>query len=194
MDERDRDTKIRAARLKASAVLRRGLVHAQGPAGLKTRSVARPARKIASVVQKAAGPAYAKHRHSGQELQAVWPEIVGETLAGMTLPERYQPGTGLAHNGFLTVRVAGALALDLQHMEPQIVERVNAYFGYKAIARLKIVQGPIPNRKKPVGRAALKALSRAEKADIEARALGIADGDLRAALERLGETVVRSRS
>ena len=43
------------------------------------------------------------------------------------------------------LRVAsGGLAMELQHFEPVLVERINAYFGYPAVARVKLIQGPLP--------------------------------------------------
>ena len=45
--------------------------------------------------------------------------------------------------GVLTVKAEGAIALEIQHLAPQIIDRLNSYYGYAAIARLNIVQGPV---------------------------------------------------
>lgn len=71
-----------------------------------------------------------------------WPEIVGENLAGQTLPEKLSRGRD---GGTLTLRVSGAAALELTYLTPQLIERINTYFGFRAVARLHFVQGPIPN-------------------------------------------------
>ncbi len=186
---KDSDTtaRLRAARLKASPVLARAHFHAIP----RTRPAASGARPVARAAQAAAKPVFAKFKHAQSELETVWPDIVGETLAGMTCPERYQPGRGAADNGVLTVRVAGALALDLQHLSPQIIERVNAFFGYRAIARLKIVQGPLANAvKRSVRR--VRSITPDEKRQLEAAAADVNDAGLRAALTRLGASVLGS--
>ena len=73
-----------------------------------------------------------------------WAAIVGQTIAERSLPLRLSFTGGERREGTLHVRVSGALALELQHLEPQVLERINGYFGYRAVGRLKIHQGPIP--------------------------------------------------
>src|SRR5262245_3914974 len=73
-----------------------------------------------------------------------WAAIVGQTIAERSLPLRLSFAGGERREGTLHVRVSGALALELQHLEPQVLERINGYFGYRAVGRLKIHQGPIP--------------------------------------------------
>ncbi len=180
--------KRQAARLLASAHLQRGLLHAVP----RTKAPARPTRAAGQAVQSAAGPAYKKFRRSHNELAGVWPEIVGATLAQLTRPEHYQPGTGLSNNGVLTVKVAGAIALDLQHMAPQVIERVNGYFGYQAIARLKIVQGPLPNAATSPRRA-VRPLGAAERRALTDSLKPIDHDGLRAVLARLGTKILGRR-
>ena len=66
-----------------------------------------------------------------------WANIVGQKLAEHTLPEK------LDKNGTLRIRVDSPIATEIQHLEPQILEKVAIYFGYRAARRLSIVQGPI---------------------------------------------------
>ena len=37
----------------------------------------------------------------------------------------------------------GPLAIELQHQSDQFIERINGYFGYRAIAELRILQAPL---------------------------------------------------
>ena len=54
---------------------------------------------------------------------------------------------GSRTQGTLHLRVAsGAFALQLQHLEPLVIERINGHFGYAAVARLALAQGPVPVR------------------------------------------------
>ena len=48
----------------------------------------------------------------------------------------------------LQVRVEGAYALEIQHLHPVIIERVNRYFGWRCVGRLAIRQGPVVSRRK----------------------------------------------
>ena len=72
-----------------------------------------------------------------------WAAVVGATIAERSLPLRLSFTGGERREGTLHVRVSGALALELQHLEPQVLERINGYFGYRAVARLRIHQGPV---------------------------------------------------
>ncbi|MEC6998879.1 MAG: DciA family protein [Pseudomonadota bacterium] len=77
-----------------------------------------------------------------------WSAIVGPQLAAMSQPVRLsrrksgRDGEETA-GGVLTVKAEGAIALEIQHLAPQIIDRLNSYYGYAAIARLNIVQGPV---------------------------------------------------
>ena len=107
-------------------------------------------------------------------------------LAARSLPERVtRPADGQG-GGTLHVRIAsGALAVELQHLEPLIVERINTYFGYRAVARLKLVHGPIPEPR--LERAPPRILAPADEATIEDLAAEIEDRTLRQALRDLGK-------
>ncbi|MFQ5784036.1 MAG: DUF721 domain-containing protein [Alphaproteobacteria bacterium] len=112
-----------------------------------------------------------------------WPDIVGRPLADFTCPERLTP------DGTLKVRVGGGWALELKHLEPALIERIAGYFGYRAVTRLALVQGPLPRRPERRARR-LRPLDAGEEAALAARLAATGDGDLRAALERLGRAVL----
>ena len=86
------------------------------------------------------------------------------------------------------LRVDGARALDVQYKARQVIERINAYFGYAAIAELRILQAPVASRllaRRPA------ALAAAEPPTHEVA--HIADPGLRSALARLGAGVRAGR-
>jgi hypothetical protein len=135
-------------------------------------------------------------------LLADWSAIVGAELARRSMPERLVGQGSIIDRGrtakggagpprrpaALRVRVGGAAALEIQHMEPQIVERVNGYFGYRAIDRLQLVQGPLPT---PPSRRVVPPLDAARARAIDTKVAGIGDPELRAALARLGSAIAR---
>lgn len=138
------------------------------------------------LLPQAAAKAYRKHGFAEARLLTDWASVVGERLAEVCLPEK------LARDGALSVRVSPAFALELQHLEPKILERIAGHFGHRAVTRLKLRQGvveaPAPDlRRQP------RALTGEEDADLDARLAGVEDEALRAALERLGRAVIGSR-
>ena len=74
-----------------------------------------------------------------------WSNIVGEDLAGKCV------AIELGREGALTVRADGPTAIALQHIEPQILDRIATYFGFRAVKRLVIRQGPVVKREHPPG-------------------------------------------
>jgi hypothetical protein len=112
----------------------------------------RNAAPLADLVGKTIGDAFARQGFAVVEIVTHWPEIVGEELAKrsepmkLTWPRRDDPDSV----GVLQVRVEGAYALEIQHLQPVIIERVNRYFGWRCVGRLAIRQGPVaPRRKRP---------------------------------------------
>jgi hypothetical protein len=72
-----------------------------------------------------------------------WPEIVGETHAKICAPESIRFPPGERSEGILQLVVVPAHAPLIQHVIPEIIERVNRFFGYGAVARVKLRQGEV---------------------------------------------------
>ncbi|MCG8273052.1 DUF721 domain-containing protein [Aquamicrobium sp. NLF2-7] len=126
-----------------------------------------------------------------------WDEIVGERLAGSCRPEKIQwPRRMREEDPFepavLIVACEGLAALHIQHQSSEIIGRVNAFLGFAAIGRIRIVQKPIAGAARKA-RPVLRALSQQEKAKLAHTVEAIEDEGLRASLERLGATVLGSR-
>lgn len=148
------------------------------------RNVGGLAQRLTSSVAKGRGTSIAR-------LAADWPTIVGPELSRTTLPEKLSASRG-GHAGAksLRLRVAGSAALEVQHMSVQLIDRVNAYFGYRAIDDIKLVQGQIALR--PLPRIPRKP-DPAAVAAAEKRVADVEDPDLRAVLARLGAQVASRR-
>ncbi|MCP4395062.1 MAG: DUF721 domain-containing protein [Alphaproteobacteria bacterium] len=72
-----------------------------------------------------------------------WAAIVGDEIASYVSPTNIIFPRNSRNSGALHVQVlSGAFAIELQHREKQIIERLNSYFGYNAISSLKITQQP----------------------------------------------------
>ena len=83
------------------------------------------------------------------------------------------------------------MALEVQHMSPLILERINQHYGAGSIARLNIVQGPLPLDYLQAQKKRQTPLSEAELDDAEAALQGFESSRLRQALARLGARVRR---
>jgi len=151
----------------------------------------RGARSLAAVLPKVAAPALRRRGFAAVEIVTGWPGIVGAALAAETAPERLSFPSGKRLDGTLHVRASGALALEIQHLEPVILERINGYFGYRAVARIALAQGPLPARRDQPARGTPPP-SAANRAAAEQQTRGIGDQALRRALNGLGAAVEAS--
>ncbi len=147
-------------------------------------------RAIAAEVPKIAGAALGKRGFAEAQLVAQWPAIIGESLAAGVSPEKLSFPRGERRDGTLHLRVAPGLALEVQHREPVLVERINAFFGYGAVGRLALKQGPPAHPEAPPPRR--RPLKAEERQSLDQRLQAIEDAALKAALQRLGEAVIGS--
>ncbi|GGC62710.1 DUF721 domain-containing protein [Chelatococcus reniformis] len=153
----------------------------------------RGAAPLADMVDACLGPALAAQGFAAADVVVAWADIVGPRLAAHTQPlriewpRRARDGDDPARAAALIVRSTSAFALELQHMAPVVIERVNTHFGWRCVGRIVIRQGlvarpaprPQPRGPDPAAAAAVRDLT----ADIEA-------APLREALRRLGEAVL----
>jgi hypothetical protein len=137
-------------------------------------------------------------------LLAAWPEIVGERLAGLCMPVRMkaQPKSRSRHKkpaddgAVLEVRADASIQIDLDYGQALIVERINAFFGYRAVARLRILAKAdlAPSASNPSIDARPAAPSpQAQEAARDAAHKATAtvkDPTLRAALDGLGASIL----
>lgn len=145
-------------------------------------------RALAATLPKVTKSVLEKHGRAYATVVAEWPNIVGPALADVSLPEKLGRGAKADAGGVLTVRVAGAAAMELQHLAPQIMERINVFLGFPAVSRLKLVQAPLPGEPPRRPRPARQASPAAKKA-VRAAAAAIEEPHLRAALERFGDAL-----
>ncbi|MDA0305178.1 MAG: DciA family protein [Proteobacteria bacterium] len=122
-----------------------------------------------------------------------WPTIAGEHLARHTRPEKitHPKAQGTGGTLYLTIE-NGSIALELQHLQPLLIERINGFFGFKAVERLKITQGPLPaSGERPAWQP--RDLEKGEEANLAESLMDVQDDDLRRALENLGRAVLARR-
>ena len=117
-----------------------------------------------------------------------WPEIVGPRHARVCAPEAIRFPPGEKSDGILQLVVVPAHAPIIQHVIPEIVERVNRFFGYKAVAKVKMRQGevaPPPIRERAAAPPSLKPIPM----ELGDSLRDIGDPELRAVLESLARSM-----
>ena len=151
----------------------------------------RPA-PLAEFLDSCLGPTIAKQGFSGSDIIVSWPEIVGERRAAYSQPVKVEwprraSPDGPADPSTLVIRTESAFALELQHLAPVIIERVNAFYGWRCVGGLVRTQrqagGPAPPKPLP-------APGPADRAGAPEAARAVEDEGLRGALERLGSAVL----
>ena len=151
------------------------------------------ARPLADLLHRTLGDAFAKQGFASTELVTRWTEIVGAEIAAHSEPEKIQWPRAFERQmpepGILVLRVEGPMAIEIQHLSHVVLERVNRFFGWRAVARIQIRQAPLKRRGK---KAAPPGPDPAEVARLAARMTDIGDEGLRDALARLGASVKRT--
>jgi hypothetical protein len=121
-----------------------------------------------------------------------WAAIVGNDVARMSRPVQLAFPRGERKGGVLTVECGGAAALELQHLKPQILDRINSHFGYGAVAELRFKQGSTPIKARlRKGPRDSKPATPAEIAETAAALTAVPEGEIKASLMRLGLAIRR---
>jgi hypothetical protein len=148
-------------------------------------------KPLGSAVAKLAAPVLGRRGFGEAQVVLEWPSVVGQDLARDSLPVKlsFDRAAGERVGGTLHLRAAPGAALELQHLAPVIIERINGFFGYRAVARLAIRQGPLPGAAL-ARKSAPPPVAAEDRAALERRLDAVEDPDLRAALMRLGCAVL----
>lgn len=147
-----------------------------------------PARQISDLMPQIGRTAFRRFGFVQSSVVTRWPEIVGEHHARACAPEAMRFPPGEKSEGILQLVVVPAHAPIIQHVIPEIMDRVNRFFGYKAVARVKLRQGEV---KPPAAETRAKAPPSLKPIPME---LGdslrdIGDPELRTVLESLARSL-----
>ncbi|WP_114394325.1 DUF721 domain-containing protein [Oleisolibacter albus] len=145
-------------------------------------------QRLGRTLTAVAGKALGKNGLAFGALLTDWASIVGSRLAEQTSPLKLVFPAGKREEAVMHLRVSSPAALLLQHEEPQLIERINAYMGWRAVARLKLVHGG-PALKSKSYVVPPKRITPQQEKSIAATAATVEDPDLREALERLGRAL-----
>ncbi|MCR0983059.1 DUF721 domain-containing protein [Roseomonas pecuniae] len=160
---------------------RRAEAPAPAPAMVDPRRPDLGLRPLGGFIPRLTRPAFKRRSPAGALLMADWHGIVGPAIAAVTVPKRLTGGT-------LTIGCSGPIAMELQHLAPQLIGRVNAALGSVTVQTLKFVQ------QAPSGRPAARPRPEAPLPDtVRGKLDTVGSPELRDALARLGRGVYRAR-
>jgi hypothetical protein len=98
-------------------------------------------KPVARAAHALARPVFKRFGISEGAIAENWAEIVGAEWAVRASPRHFN-----RQSQTLTLRVAGAHALELAHLEREMIARINGFAGRDLVKRLKLVQGPVTPR------------------------------------------------
>lgn len=131
------------------------------------------------------------------DLLTNWQNIVGQEIAEHSMPQKIVFKPNCRNDGTLHLLVAGsAFALEIQHNIPLILEKINTFFGYKAIAKITIMQNDefINTSSSTVSedKTDKKLVTKQEQTYINEVTEGVKSPELKARLKSLGESVFKN--
>ena len=146
------------------------------------------ARAISELMPEIGRTAFRRFGFVQSSVVTRWPEIVGPRHARVCAPEAIRFPPGEKSDGILQLVVVPAHAPLIQHVIPEIIERVNRFFGYKAVAKVKLRQGEVkpPASTQP---AAAPPSLRPIPIELGDSLRDIGDPELRAVLESLARSM-----
>ncbi len=153
----------------------------------------RTAAALSRLLTRLLTPAARQRGFAAVEVVEEWPRIVGAGLARRCHPVRLEFRRGTTAGGTLVLQASGGAALELQHTAPQLLERVNDYFGFRAATRLRLMQMPLEPQPRPPVPPALRRLTDEEEAAVAGEVAPVADLELGAALLALGRSIKARR-
>ncbi|MDG1439068.1 MAG: DciA family protein [Emcibacteraceae bacterium] len=135
--------------------------------------------------------AFRRYGFAKSDIHLHWSEIVGPVLSKSSLPERLvmPKEQDSDRAGVLHVRVEGSYAPEMQHLEHLVIDRINSYYGFKAVERMifhhgKIDHGTLEKKYIP------PILSDSQKKELDLHLKDIKDDDLRKSLYKVGAEIL----
>tara|TARA_B110000444_G_scaffold106054_1_gene100338 strand:+ start:3282 stop:3788 length:507 start_codon:yes stop_codon:yes gene_type:complete len=146
-------------------------------------------RTLERIVTKITDKAIRKRGFVEAAIVHKWASIVGSEIADWSSPNRLTFLRGSKLDATLHVDVLAARALEIQHREPVLLERINVVFGYKAISKIAIRQVNALRQKKKA-RPVTRSLTDSERIWISNQIEDKTNSDLKKALEALGTAIL----
>ena len=131
-------------------------------------------------------------------IHSKWGEIVGSFFVDHSKPIKItsiiagdnNEGEAI-YEKFLHVNVTPSAAIEFQHFQNKIIEKINSYFGYKAIKGIKIHQKLIQKKSNPPKTKQINFTNiKQKKQEIKNTTPKISDKDLEESILNLGISII----
>ncbi|MBT5073631.1 MAG: DUF721 domain-containing protein, partial [Kordiimonadaceae bacterium] len=152
-------------------------------------------KSIADIAGSINNRTFARFGFAKSDIILHWGEIVGSVLARSSLPERLimpKSNEKTDRAGVLHIRVEGSFAPEMQHLEPLVIDRINSYYGFKAVERLIFKHGNV-DKKAPEQKYQPPILSDSQRNELDLMLKDIKDDQLRASLFNVGAELAASQ-
>ncbi|MGL5837653.1 MAG: DUF721 domain-containing protein [Sphingorhabdus sp.] len=148
------------------------------------------ARSVSDLMPEIGRAAFRRFGFVQSSIVSRWDEIVGTRYASVSAPEIIRFPVGKKAGGTLELTVESGHAPMFQHILPEIIERVNRFFGYEAVTKVKMRQGPVQPID-PKARVTAAPVLRAPAMELGDSLREIADPELQAVLENLAKSLAK---
>lgn len=132
------------------------------------------------------------------ELLAEWKNIVGEETAAYTILQKIDLKKDSRSDGIAHIAVSnGAFALEVSQQKNSIIERINVYFGYHAVADIRVIindsffrldDRPLKDDDKPEK----SLVTSTQQNYIDQLTDGVQNAELKSCLKQLGESILKN--
>ncbi len=147
-------------------------------------------RALAATLPKVTHRALGRRGFAEGGLATQWSSVMGKEIAARCRPVKLvRARPGASGEGVLTLRVEPGFAIELQHLAPLLIERINGHFGARVVHRLRLLQAPLAPLRPPPATRKARPIDPRDEAELKHRAATVDDEGLRGALERLGRAV-----
>ncbi len=155
----------------------------------KFSGLATLAPEIRAITKKALGA----RGFAGSDILEFWEDIVGADLARGVAPQKLTFEKDNRTHGTLVVKSAGgAFAMLFEHQKERVMQRINAFFGYPAVSRIKIVQGALKIKSIPQ-KTVLKTIPKDELQALQEKVGIIEDEELRERTFEIGKALLAKK-
>ena len=104
-------------------------------------------RRLSTMIEPMVAPSANERGFAISRLISHWHDIVGDTAAWCRPKDIHFP-RGSRNNGTLKLQITSGRGPQAQAMSAQIIDQVNAAFGYQAVGRITLVQNLPPSTPK----------------------------------------------
>jgi len=145
-------------------------------------------RRLSTMIEPMVAPSANERGFAISRLISHWHDIVGDTAAWCRPADIHFP-RGSRNNGTLKLQIAPGRGPQAQAMSAQIIDQVNAAFGYQAVGRITLVQNLPPSTPKTPPKKPATISDAPDIWTLDEKLKHIKSPELRAALRRLGGPV-----